>query len=243
MMMATMKVYAHRGLSGLYPENTMVAFQRAAEAKFDAIELDVQLSRDGQVVIIHDETVDRTTDGSGLVMSYSLADLRRFDASRVRPQSVGRASIPSFEEYCEWASSDPSVHTNIEIKSSLIFYPGLEEKTFGIIQKYHLEERVFFSSFNHLSLVLLQRIAPGVPLGLLAEEQGLVNAGSLCSRFGFNYFHPALPTVTEESVAECHEHGVGVQVWTVDAREDWDRMTAAKVDAVFSNFPHGSETD
>ena len=235
--MATMKVYAHRGLSGLYPENTMVAFQRAAEAGFDAIELDVQLTRDGQVVIIHDETIDRTTNGSGLVMSYSLAELRRFEASRVRPQVSDKIGIPSFEEYCEWAASNPSVHTNIEIKSSLIFYPGLEEKTFEIIQKYHLEDRVFFSSFNHLSLVLLQQIAPGIPLGLLVEEQGLVNAGSLCSRFGFNYFHPALPSVTAEGVSECHDHGIGVQVWTVDAQADWDRMVAAKVDAVFSNFP------
>jgi glycerophosphoryl diester phosphodiesterase len=237
-MMATMKVYAHRGLSGLYPENTMLAFQRAAEAKFDAIELDVQLTRDGQVVIIHDEVIDRTTDGSGLVMSYSLAELRRFDASRVRPEAGVATRIPSFEEYCEWASSDPSVHTNIEVKSSVIFYPGLEEKTFAIIQKYHLGDRVFFSSFNHLSLVLLQQIAPGVPLGLLVERQGLVHAGSLCSRFGFDYFHPALSSVTPEGVAECHNHGVGVQVWTVDAQADWDRMVAAKVDAVFSNFPH-----
>jgi glycerophosphoryl diester phosphodiesterase len=241
MMMARMKVYAHRGFSGLYPENTMIAFQHAAEEQFDAIELDVQLTRDGQVVIIHDETIDRTTDGSGLVMSYSLADLRRFDASRVRPEVVRGASIPTFEEYCEWASSNPSVYTNIEIKSSVIFYPGLEEKTFAIIQKYHLENRVFFSSFNHLSLIILQQISPGIPLGLLVEEQGLVHAGSLCSRFGFAYFHPALPSVTAAGVAECHEHDVKVQVWTVDAQEDWDRMVAAKVDAVFSNFPPSNQ--
>lgn len=237
--MAMMRVYAHRGLSGLYPENTMIAFRRAAEAKFDAIELDVQLSRDGQVVVIHDETIDRTTDGSGLVMSYSVADLRRFDASRVRPGLDCDARIPTFEEYCEWASSDPSVRTNIEIKSSVIYYPGLEEKTFAIIQKYHLEDRVFFSSFNHLSLILMQQMAPGIPLGLLVLPQGLVNAGSLCRRFGFDYFHPALSSVTAESVAECHDHGVGVQVWTVDAQADFERMAAAKVDAVFSNFARG----
>ena len=239
--MARMKVYAHRGLSGVYPENTMVAFAHAAEAKFDAIEMDVQLTRDGQVVIIHDETIDRTTDGTGLVMSYSLADLQRFNATRVRPNVVDSAKIPSFEEYCEWASSNPTVRTNIEVKSSLIYYPGLEEKTFALIQKYHLEDRVFFSSFNHLSLVLLQQIAPGIPLGLLVEKQGLVHAGSLCSRFGFDYFHPALSSVTAESVAECHSHGVGVQVWTVDALADWDRMAQAKVDAVFSNFPRPQE--
>ena len=236
-MMAAMKVYAHRGYSGMYPENTMIAFEQAAMAKYDAIELDVQLTRDGQVVIIHDETIDRTTDGSGLVMSFTQAELKRFDASRVRPGVICGASIPTFEEYCEWAASHPWVHTNIEIKSSVIFYPGLEEKTVAIIRKYHLEDRVFFSSFNHLSLVLLQQIAPGIPLGLLVEEQGLVHAGNLCNRFGFTFFHPALPSVTAEGVAECHEHGVKVQVWTVDAKADWDRMEAFVVDAVFSNFP------
>ena len=169
-------------------------------------------------------------------MSCSVDELRRFDASRVRPGMGGPAWIPTFEEYCEWASSVPSVLTNIEVKSSVIFYPGLEEKTFELVQKYHLEDRVLFSSFNHLSLVILQQIAPGIPLGLLVEKHGLVNAGSLCRRFGFDYFHPALSSVTAEGVAECHAHGVGVQVWTVDARADVARMASCGVDAVFSNI-------
>src|SRR5690554_4717881 len=99
-----MRLYAHRGLSGEYPENTMISFQHAAEARFDGIELDVQLTRDGQLVVIHDETVDRTTDGSGKVLSYSLAELRQLNAAKVKPRSADVARIPSFEEYCEWAA-------------------------------------------------------------------------------------------------------------------------------------------
>lgn len=237
----SMRVFAHRGLSGLYPENTMEAFSAAALASFDAIELDVQLTRDGQVVIIHDETVDRTTDGSGLVLNYSLKELQRLNAAKIRSDQVLHTRIPTFTEYCEWASSIEGLMTNVEIKSSVIFYPELEEKTFAIIERYHLENRIFFSSFNHMSLVLLQQIAPGIPLGALVEEQGLMHAGFFCKRFGFNYFHPGLPSVSAETVNECHKHHIPVHVWTVDEKKDWDRMKTYGVDAVFTNYAPQTE--
>ncbi len=215
----------------------MEAFSAAAQHQFDAIELDVQLTRDGQVVIIHDETVDRTTDGSGLVMNYSFRELKQLNAAKVKPDTVVSTHIPSFEEYCDWLSSTENIMTNVEIKSSVIFYPGLEEKTLAIIERYHIEDRIFFSSFNHMSLVLLQKIAPGIPLGALVEEQGLINAGFFCKQFGFDYFHPGLPSVSAESVAECHRYHIPVHVWAVDKPEDWERMTDYGVDAVFTNYP------
>jgi len=234
-----MRLYAHRGLSGEYPENTMISFQHAAEARFDGIELDVQLTRDGQLVVIHDETVDRTTDGSGKVLSYSLAELRQLNAAKVKPRSADVARIPSFEEYCEWAADqgrDAPFVTNIELKSSIIYYPEIEEKTFEMLQRYGLENRVFFSSFNHLSILRMKQIAPSIPCGALVEEQGLMFAGFYCERFGFDYFHPGLPSVTEGGVAECHAHGIPVHVWTVDAPADLARMRDYGVDGVFTNF-------
>lgn len=236
-----MKVFAHRGLSGIYPENTMLAFQRAGDESFDGIELDVQLTRDGQVVIIHDETVDRTTDGSGLVVAHSLDEIRKLNAARIRPDSTQPLRIPTLDEYCEWASSASHIVTNIEIKSSVVFYPGLEEKTFNLVQKYGLEERVFFSSFNHLSMILMKKIAPEIPSGALVEEQGLMFAGFYCEQFGFDYFHPGLPSVTAESVIECHAHGIPMHVWTVDAQSDWERMESFGVDGIFTNYVPGTK--
>ena len=95
------KVYAHRGYSGRFPENTMLAFQEAAKTGCDGIELDVQLTKDGQLVVIHDETIDRTTDGSGYVRDYTLEELRRFNAAAKWDGRFGFQPIPTFEEYCQ----------------------------------------------------------------------------------------------------------------------------------------------
>ena len=112
-----MRVFAHRGYSGRYPENTMTAFREAMKAGTDGIELDVQLSKDGQLVIIHDETLDRTTTGKGYVKDYTLSELKQLDASG---RFLTGERIPAFEEYCEWVK-DTSLVTNVELKTSIVY--------------------------------------------------------------------------------------------------------------------------
>ena len=123
-----MKVYAHRGFSGSYPENTMLAFKKAAETGCYGIELDVQLTKDGEIVVIHDEKIDRTTNGTGYVKDFTLAELKKFDASKLFPNQFKGISVPSFAEYCEWVKTTPLV-TNIEIKTGVYYYENIEEKT------------------------------------------------------------------------------------------------------------------
>ena len=207
-----MKVYAHRGYSGRYPENTMLSFQKAAETGCDGIELDVQLTRDGTVVVIHDEAVDRTTDGTGLVKDYT------------------------FEEYCEWASQYGFV-TNVEIKTGVYYYEDIEEKTLEIIKKYHLEDRVMFSSFNHLSLERLKELAPDIPRGALLEHAGLGNAGYYCSRCGYACYHPGIRGLTEETVRNCRDHGIGVNVWTINDMESLENTYEWGCSGIFTNYP------
>ena len=113
------KIYAHRGYSGFYPENTMLAFQKAWEAGSDGIELDVQLTKDGELVVIHDETLDRTTDHTGRVCDYTLEELKTCNAAAKSSYANTFMTIPTFEEYCAWAATTNLV-TNIEIKSSVI---------------------------------------------------------------------------------------------------------------------------
>ena len=206
-----MKVYAHRGYSGRYPENTMLSFQKAAETGCDGIELDVQLTRDGTVVVIHDEAVDRTTDGTGLVKD-------------------------SFEEYCEWASQYGFM-TNVEIKTGVYYYEDIEEKTLEIIKKYHLEDRVMFSSFNHLSLERLKELAPDIPRGALLEHVGLGNAGYYCSRCGYACYHPGIRGLTEETVRNCRDHGIGVNVWTINDMESLENTYEWGCSGIFTNYP------
>ena len=190
-----MKVYAHRGYSGRYPENTMLSFQKAAETGCDGIELDVQLTRDGTVVVIHDEAVDRTTDGTGLVKDYTFEELRKLDAGTIKGGRYGFCPVPSFEEYCEWASQYGFM-TNVEIKTGVYYYEHIEEKTLEIIKKYHLEDRVMFSSFNHLSLERLKELAPDIPRGALLEHAGLGNAGYYCRRCGYACYHQGIRGLT-----------------------------------------------
>ena len=115
-----MKVFAHRGFSGRYPQNTMLAFQKALESGCDGIELDVQLTKDGEVVIIHDEYLDDLTDFTGNVRDYTLGELKSCNAGGKWQEAYGFQPIPTFEEYCEWASGN-SLITNVEIKSSVYY--------------------------------------------------------------------------------------------------------------------------
>ncbi len=139
--------FAHRGFKGKYPENTMLAFNKAIEAGADGIEFDVHLSKDGEIVIIHDETLERTTDGSGLVGEKTLDQLKNLNASKAYPDyQVQR--ILTLSEYFDFAK-DYDIITNIELKTSIIDYPGIEEKVYKVIKEYNLAEKVIISSFNH----------------------------------------------------------------------------------------------
>ncbi len=140
------KNFAHRGYSGKYPENTMLAFRKAVEAGADGIELDVQLTKDGVPVIIHDELVDRTTNGKGRVKEMTLDELRQLDASYIYAGQYGVTRIPTFREYCEFVRDLP-ITTNIEMKTGIFEYLGIEEKVLDMIREFHLEDKVIISEY------------------------------------------------------------------------------------------------
>lgn len=231
-----MTIFAHRGYCGLYPENTMLAFTKAYEAKSDGIELDVQLTKDGEVVIIHDEKVDRTTNNTGLVCEYSLKELQTLNAALHFSHITPFAPIPTFEEYCSWVKTTPLI-TNIELKTGIIYYPGLEQKVVDILTKHKLEEKVIISSFNPLSLIETQRLDPTLPLALLVEAQGLKNAGSLCKHFGFTYFHPSIKEITKEGIDECRAHDIDVNIWSANTKEDLNHCMNIGASGIFTNYP------
>ncbi len=231
-----MKVYAHRGYSGAYPENTMLAFRKAVEAGSDGIELDVQLTLDGEVVVIHDETVDRTTDGTGRVCDFTLAELQKLNAAVLFKDKSEFEHIPSFDEYCAWVKTTDQI-TNIELKTSIIYYQEIEEKTLAILKRHGLEKQILFSSFNILSIANTKALDASIPCGVLVPESGLVNAGYFCDKFGFEYFHPNFCNVTLESVAECKEYGIKTNVWTVNSMGQLEKCYEWGCDGVFTNYP------
>ena len=231
-----MKVYAHRGYSGKYPENTMLAFKKAAETGCDGIELDVQLTSDGQVVIIHDEKIDRTTDGTGNVKDYTLEELKKFNAAESWNGKYGFEPIPTLEEYFQWVK-DTDLVTNIEIKSGVYYYEELEEKTLALVRKYGLEKKIIFSSFLHSSITLLRKLAPEIPCGALVEYENLGNPGYYCEKFDFQYYHPGMKALTEEMVQSCKGHNIPLNVWTINDMGALEQLYEWGCEGVISNFP------
>lgn len=231
-----MKIYAHRGASGFYPENTMLAFHKALEAGSDGIEIDVHLTADGEVVIIHDETLERTTDGFGRVCEKNLEEIRTLNAAHSWRGGEHHEAIPTLEEYCAWVATTDLI-TNIEIKSGIIYYPELEAKILKTVAAHRLEKRVIISSFNHLSLIAIKQINPAIQCAALTFGVGLENAGYCSKAFGLEFYHPQLSSMSAERVEECHEHGVKVNVWTVDSMEGLQQCLAWGCDGIITNYP------
>ncbi|MDR3191642.1 MAG: glycerophosphodiester phosphodiesterase [Treponema sp.] len=230
-----MKVIAHRGYSGRYPENTMLAFKKAAEAGADEIEMDVQLTKDGTVVITHDESLERVTGVKGWVRDFDFAELRKLDASSVFRGEYGFNPIPSLEEYLVWVK-DTAIVTNIELKNSDFYYEGLEEKTIALIQKQGLEGRIIFSSFNHASLLKCKKLCPPIPCGVLVEQH-VGGAGYYIKSSGLDFYHPAIRFLSGEVVEDCENHGVAINVWTVNDMDGLLKAEAWGLRGIITNFP------
>ena len=228
------KNFAHRGFSGKYPENTMIAFAKAIEAGVDGIEHDVHLTKDGVPVIIHDELVDRTCNGEGFVKDYTYEELKKLNASKLFPD-VPIQHIPTLQEYLEFVKAVDIV-TNIELKTGIFEYPGIEQKVYDLVKAYGLLDKIIISSFNHHSVLRMKAIDPNVKCGLL-EESWLLNVGAYVQASGVECFHPIFVNMTPENVADLKAYGKEINVWTVNEEDQIRMMIEVGVDSVIGNFP------
>ncbi|MCR4672146.1 MAG: glycerophosphodiester phosphodiesterase [Lachnospiraceae bacterium] len=227
--------FGHRGFSGKYPENTMLAFRKAEEAGADGVELDVHLTKDGEVVIIHDELVDRTTDGKGWVKDYTLAELKALDASAGFKGVYGKNEIPTLREFLEFMKPTRLI-TNIELKTGIFTYPGIEEKVLGLIDEFGLRDRIIISSFNHYSVLRMKEMAPDMVYGFL-EESWVIGFPEYTQRHGADAVHPILTVIDADYVKDCHERGLKINTWTVNEREHMEYLAGLGVDGIIGNFP------
>ena len=231
-----MKVIAHRGFCGEYPENTMLSFKKAVEDGCDELELDVQLTKDNVLVIIHDETIDRVTDGTGNVRDYTFEEIRKFNVKATFGDKYGFNPIPSFEEYVSWVK-DQNVTTNIEFKTGKYYYEELEEQVIGMIKAYGLENKVMFSSFNHLSLIRCKELVPNIECGVLVLKSGIGNPGYYVSKYNFECYHPDINGLNDEIVENCKAHGVKLNVWTVNDEEGLKKLYDWGCHGIITNYP------
>lgn len=227
--------FGHRGFSGKYPENTMLSFEKCVEAGADGIELDVHLTKDGHVVIIHDELLDRTTDHQGLVMDYTLSELKTMDASAGFSHVYGKNEIPTLDEYLDYIR-DKKIITNIELKTGIITYPGIEKKTLERIDRYHLRDRIIISSFNHYSVLRMKELAPDMKYGLL-EESRIVGMADYAARLGVDYLHPLFYTIDGPYLQEAAHNGLGINAWTVNSEDDIRKMVKIGIHGIIGNNP------
>ena len=227
------KNFAHRGFRARYPENTLLAFSKALEAGCDGIELDVQLSLDGEIVIIHDETVDRTTDGSGFVKDLTLAQLKALDAG-------SGEMIPLLSEYLDLVE-DSGVLTNIELKNDMIRYEGLEEQVIAMVRRRGLVGQVIISSFSHESVNLVKSLAPEIACGyLVSSSQRPVDWEAIAASMllhGIEFIHPDVRLVDEGFLAMAGRHGIPFGVWTVNDAAIMQRLIDQRAYSVFTDDP------
>ena len=226
-------ILAHRGYSGNYPENTMLAFQKAYEAGCDGIELDVQFTSDHEIVIIHDETINRTSHQKGAVKDFTYEELSKIDFSY--KFDVPFQKIPTLREYLEWVK-DLDIITNIELKTSIERYPGIEEAVYSLLCEYNLQKKVILSSFNHESVLKMKELDSTLVCGFLTECW-LLKAGEYTASYHIEGYHPRYTALTLRSVAEMKAHNVRILPWTVNKEKDMIRLIDMGVDALITNYP------
>ncbi|WP_026585445.1 glycerophosphodiester phosphodiesterase [Bacillus sp. J33] len=230
---------AHRGAAGYAPENTIAAFDKAVEMKADYIEIDVQRSKDGELVIIHDTTVDRTTDGTGKVKELTLEQLRALDAGSFMGEQFKGEKIPTFEEILDRYHG--KVGILIELKAPEL-YPGMEESVAQELKERNLDhpqnEKIIIQSFNFESMKKMNELLPKVPIGVLTSsitdtsEQALKEFSAYA-----DYFNPHYGIVTKDLVDQVHSLGMKISSWTVRSQEAADFLLSMDVDAIITDYP------
>jgi glycerophosphoryl diester phosphodiesterase len=224
-------VIAHRGASGTRPENTLAAFRRAEELGAAMVELDVQLTRDGHVVVIHDLLLDRTTDGAGCVGDRSLQELRALDAGRWFAPAFAGERIPLLADVLDAVS----LAVNVELKAPVA--EGLEARALAVVEEADAMERVVFSSFDPRALDRLRALSSAATIGVLWEADPIPMALRVAERVGARALHVRKDTATVETISQARAAGLETRVWTVNAREEFDLLASRGADAVFTDFP------
>jgi glycerophosphoryl diester phosphodiesterase len=243
-----LSLQAHRGAAGLAPENTLAAFRMAMELGADAAELDLQAAKDGAVVVIHDDTVDRTTDGRGRIGDLTLAEIKRLDAGAKFGAAFRGERIPTLRELIDLvkSSGNPRFRLNLEIK----FAEGregqpadLEERVLAVLRETGFVDRVITQSFHHASAAKMKRLAQSIPAGLLVgERRQPADPVAAVRQHRVDYYAPHYSLVTPELLRTLHGAGIPVVTWTVNEPTDMRRLIAAGLgtlpgDGMISDYP------
>ncbi|MEC9490988.1 MAG: glycerophosphodiester phosphodiesterase [Halanaerobiales bacterium] len=225
------KIIGHRGGTAGYPENTLINFRRAVSCGADGVELDVQMTKDGKVVVIHDELIDRTMNGRGLVKNYNLKELKKLNAGEYLDPKFNEEKIPTLNEVLEIAKYLPII--NIELKN-FVPYPGLEKKVLDILENHKIREKAIISSFNHHSLLKIKELDQEIKTGALFTAK-MVEPVEYVLKHGFDALNIQFLTVDGELVKKAHANGIEVNVYTVNYYEPALELFQMGVDNIITD--------
>lgn len=227
---------AHRGFSGYYPENTMLAFKKAVEAGCDGIETDLHMTKDGVIVICHDEKIDRTTDGTGFIVNYTYEELRKFDAGIKYGKQFKGERIPTIDEFLNYVK-DKNLLINFELKNNIVLYEELEKKVIEKVHKFSMKKNIILSSFNHYSMIRVKEIDRSIKTGLLYAAT-LYKVEEYAQIVGADALHPFYPAVMDKKIVEdIKKKGIIINAYTVDEEEDMKKLIELGIDGIITNYP------
>lgn len=229
------EIYAHRGFSGVYPENTVLAFQKAAECGAEGIEFDVHLTKDGVPVVMHDENTVRTTGTDALIKDLTLEEFKALDAGYIKSGQFGFVAPPTLHEVFE-VLKETGMKCNIEIKSGVYEYPNIERKILAMMDEFELREKTIISSFNHFTVTRFKELAPDVKVGFL-EESWLIHPGAYTRARGAECFHPFFNMLNHENMQDLRNNGIEINAWTINDEEDMRKALKLQLEIGITNWP------
>jgi glycerophosphoryl diester phosphodiesterase len=237
MTQANISVIAHRGGREWAPENTMRAFANCLELGVDGIELDVQRCASGELVVIHDADLTRTTNGGGFVAEATLEEIKRLSAGLWFDKEFYSEKVPLLSEVLALVGGQCLL--NIEVKNAPISYPGIEEELLALLSGYSAPAKIIISSFDHYVLLRLGQLLPEaseIQLALLADAV-LIDLPAYASRLKTSFFHPCFGSLRQDIVDDAHKCGMKVNAWTLNNRSHWAMAGKMGVDGVVTDDP------
>lgn len=229
------KIFAHRGSAGTHPENTMAAYIEAERVGAEGLEIDVHFTKDNRLAVIHDDTVDRTTNGSGRVRDHTLAELQKLDAGSWFSSEFHQEKILSLEEVLEWIQKNNMI-LNIELKYAALDYVDFEKKVIQAVEAYELVDRVIISSYNHYALKKVKELNPQIECGILYMAR-LYEPWDYAQTFGAESLHAYAPATDAELIKRATEKNMPVRVYTVNKAEHLYYFIQANCPAIITDFP------
>lgn len=229
-------IFGHRGASGYAPENTLEAFDMAARMGAHGVELDVHICRSGELVVIHDETIERVSDGEGWVKDMTLTELKKLHFNRTRPE-YPEARIPTLREVFQLLKPT-GLQINAELKNTIVDYPDLERRVIELADQEGMLDRIIFSSFNHYSMLRVKAIDKSLYCGLLYEAT-MITPWAYAVALGMDAIHPSLGEVILPGgeCAAAHKAGIQVNPYTVNSEEEIKGCLREGADILIGNYP------